>query len=315
MQSFLKILLFLLKPLGFEHRVHKLVKTALLFWGVSMLFEFLGKYLMLERNITEQPMDLVKMDFHLHDDYEIFLFLSGGVRYFIEKCSYDLVPGDILLMRPGEIHKATFTSNDAYERIVLNFPADLTKLFSTDRSILDHCYVNRPHGEKNRLNSTEDEKTELVALFEKLTILGTYPQSYNEQLMIAIFLEIMVKINRIFSDETRHSTNHLQHRKLKPILEYIDANLEGNLSLDALEKKFYITGSYLCQIFKQTTGSTLHEYIIYKRISRARQLLLKGESATNASFKCGFADYSNFVRAFRKVTGFSPREYVKRALA
>lgn len=280
-----------------------------------MLLNILGKTLKLERNITERPMDLVKMDFHLHDDYEIFLFLSGGVRYFIEKSSYDLVPGDILLMRPGEIHKATFTSNDTYERIVLNFPLELAELFSTERNSLAQCYKNRPHGEKNRLNSTEDEKTELVAFFEKLTILGTYPQPYNDQLITAVFLEIMVKINRIFIDETRLSANHLQHRRLKPILEYIDANLDGNLSLDALEKKFYITGSYLCQIFKQTTGSTLHEYIVYKRISRAKQLLLKGESAANASFKCGFSDYSNFVRAFRKVTGYSPREYVKQALA
>jgi len=260
-------------------------------------------------------MDSVKMDFHLHDEYEIFIFLSGGVRYFIEKNSYDLVPGDILLMRPGEIHKATFTSNETYERIVCNFSVDLLEQFADIGSSLAHCYQNRPHGEKNRLNSTEDEKSELIASFEKMVILNTYPQPWNVQLMIAMFLEAMVKINRIFADETRHSVNHLQHRKLKPILEYIDANLDGNLSLDALEKKFYITGSYLCQIFKQTTGSTLHEYIIYKRISRAKQLLLKGDSAANASFKCGFSDYSNFVRAFRKVTGYSPREYVKQALA
>ena len=37
------------------------------------------------KNSTKNPMDQVKMDFHLHDDYEIYLFLSGGVRYFIEK--------------------------------------------------------------------------------------------------------------------------------------------------------------------------------------------------------------------------------------
>ncbi len=280
-----------------------------------MLIELWDKYFSIEKNVTERPIDSVKIDFHLHDNYEIYLFLSGGVRYFIEKSSYDLVPGDILLIRPGEIHKAAFTTNDTYERIVCNFSKELVKLFSTDDTSLSHCYQNRPHGEKNRLNSTDDEKNELIALFEKMFILNTYPQPWNTQLMIAGFLEAMVKINRVFADETRHSVNHLQHRKLRPILEYIDANLEGNLSLGTLEKKFYITGSYLCQIFKQTTGSTLHEYIIYKRISRAKQLLLKGDTAANASFKCGFSDYSNFVRAFRKVTGYSPREYMKQALA
>lgn len=280
-----------------------------------MILEILGKKIIFEKNSTEKPMDSVKMDFHLHDDYELFLFLSGRVRYFIEKNSYDLVPGDILLMRPGEIHKAAFQTNETYERIVFNFPVDLADLLSVEGYSLSSCYRNRPHGEKNRLNSTEDEKAELMTLFEKFMLLSTYGQPWNRQLMLAVFLEILVEVNRIFADETRHYPNPLQHRKLKPILEYIDQNLAGDLSLEALSKRFYITGSYLCQIFKQTTGSTLHEYIIYKRISHARQQLLKGETAANASYKCGFSDYSNFVRAFKKVTGYSPREYLKQALS
>jgi AraC-like DNA-binding protein len=279
-----------------------------------MLFETWEKSFQMKRTITERPLDSVKMDFHLHDDYEVFLFLSGGLRYFIERNSYDLVPGDILLMRPGEIHKATFYSNEPYERIVWNFPIELLDQLSSEEHSLADCYHKRPHGEKNRLNSNEDEKTVLVALFEKMSILNTYSNKWYSQLLLSLFLEVMVKINCIFADKTRHYVSHLQHRKLKPILEYIDENLQDNLSLGVLEKKFYISSSYLCQIFKQTTGSTLHEYIIYKRISRAKQLLLKGDSAANASFKSGFSDYSNFVRAFKKVAGCTPREYIKQAL-
>lgn len=264
------------------------------------------------KNITENPLDEVKMDFHLHDNCEIYLFLSGGVRYFIEKNSYDLVPGDILLMRPGEVHKATFTSNETYERIILNFPESVLKMLSAEGNELNYCFFNRPHGEKNRLNSTDDEKNELIALLEKLIMVDKYKKNWSIQLKLSVFLELMVKINRIFSDETRSTPYHLHHRNLIPILEYIDQNLDKDLSLKSLQDKFYISGSYLCQIFKQTTGSTLHEYIIYKRISRAKQFLINGESSYNASFKSGFSDYSNFFRAFKKVTGYSPREYLKR---
>lgn len=275
------------------------------------MLETLIDEMMCTKNSTKNPMDLVKMDFHLHDNYEIYLFLSGGVRYFIEKNSYDLVPGDILLMRPGEIHKATFTSNETYERIVLNFPEDVLNMLSARGNELNYCYHSRPHGEKNRLNSNDDEKNELIALFEKFIMVDTYPKMWGMQLKLAIFLEIMVKINRIFSDNTRSIPSHLNHRRLKPILEYIDQNLNSNLSLKFLQQKFFISSSYLCQIFKQATGSTLHEYIIYKRISRAKQFLINGESAYNAAVKSGFSDYSNFVRAFKKVTGYSPREYLK----
>lgn len=275
------------------------------------MIEIIKNGILCTRNITENPMDKVKMDFHLHDDYEVYLFLSGGVRYFIEKNSYDLVPGDILLMRPDEIHRAAFISNETYDRIVLNFSEEIMRLLSAEGNLLDLCYYNRPHGEKNKLNTTDDEKNELIALFEKLILADTSLRMWSIQLKLSVFLEIMVKINRIFSDETRSAPSHLHHRKLIPILEYIDQNLDGDLSLKSLEKKFYISSSYLCQIFRQTTGSTLHEYIICKRISKAKQLLVNGESAYSASLKCGFSDYSNFVRDFKKVTGFSPREYLK----
>lgn len=274
------------------------------------MLEILKNEVVCTKNSTENPMDLVKMDFHLHDNFEIYLFLSGGVRYFVEKNSYDLVPGDILLMRPGEIHKATFTTNDTYERIVINFSEDVIKMLSTEEYNLNYCYFNRPHGEKNKLNSNDDEKNELITLIDKLILIDTYSKMWSTQLKISAFLEIMVKINSIFSDKTRYTPSPLRHRKLIPILEYIDQNLDTNLSLKSLQKQFYLSGSYLCQIFKQTTGSTLHEYIIYKRISRAKQFLINGESAANAAFKSGFNDYSNFVRAFKKVTGYSPREYL-----
>lgn len=276
------------------------------------MIEALTNEIICVKNITENPMDKVKMDFHLHDVFEIYLFLSGGVRYFIEKNSYDLVPGDILLMRPGEIHKATFTSNERYERIVVNFPENVLKMLSTDGNELSRCYLNRPHGEKNRLNSTDDEKNELIALFEKLVMADTYKKMWNVQLKLSVFLEIMVRINRFFSDETRTTSSPLHHRNLFPILEYIDQNLDKDLSLKSLQDRFFVSGSYLCQIFKQITGSTLHEYIIYKRISRAKQYLINGESSYNAAIKSGFSDYSNFYRAFKKVTGYSPREYVKK---
>ena len=263
---------------------------------------------------TKNPLDSVKFDFHLHDDYEIFILLSGDVRYFIEKTSYELVPGDVLLIRPGEIHKAAFTSNETYERIVCNFSGDIFNLLSEEGHVLSKCYTERPHGEKNKLMSNDDEKNELLASFEKMVMLKTYPQLWNPQMLLAVFIETMVKINRIFADESRSSPTHLQHRKLKPILDYIDSNLNKDLSLKTLQKKFFISGSYLCQIFKQTTGSTLHEYIVYKRISRAKQYLKNGESASNAAYKSGYSDYSNYVRAFRKVTGYSPREYSKKAL-
>ena len=57
---------------------------------------------------------------HHHDFYEIYFFISGQVEYQIEGRSYQLQPGDLLLISPLELHQPIFESVvQPYERIVL----------------------------------------------------------------------------------------------------------------------------------------------------------------------------------------------------
>jgi YesN/AraC family two-component response regulator len=99
--------------------------------------------------------------------------------------------------------------------------------------------------------------------------------------------------------------------KLIPILQYIEDNIDKDLSLDVLEHSFYIDKFYLSRLFKKVTGSNLHEFILYKRISRAKQLLSNGNSAIEACALSGFNDYSNFHRIFKRTVGVSPGKYKK----
>lgn len=60
---------------------------------------------------------------------------------------------------------------------------------------------------------------------------------------------------------------------------------------------FYLSSSYLCRIFKDSTGTTINQYITAKRISRAKVLLAEGHPVAEDSSLCGFGDYSNFLPA------------------
>ena len=60
-----------------------------------------------------------KVDFHEHEFYEIFFFLSGDVSYIIDGRTYSLRPGDILLTDNRDIHKPDIRPGKPYERYVL----------------------------------------------------------------------------------------------------------------------------------------------------------------------------------------------------
>jgi YesN/AraC family two-component response regulator len=120
-----------------------------------------------------------------------------------------------------------------------------------------------------------------------------------------------VLINQLFLNQKHSDSGINMHQKLSPVLDYIEQNLDQDLSLDQLEKEFYINKFYLIKLFKKYTGSTIHEYIIYKRISLAKRYLSQGCNVTEACMKSGFNDYSSFLRMFKKRIGVTPREYLK----
>jgi AraC-like DNA-binding protein len=122
-------------------------------------------------------------------------------------------------------------------------------------------------------------------------------------------MEVLVLINSIYHGRT-HAHNELDvHHKLSPVLDYIELHLHEPLTLELLENRFFINKYYLLRLFKQYTGSTVHEYIVTKRIAMAKKYLSEGMSVLDACMRCGFNDYTSFLRMFKKKIGVLPKEY------
>lgn len=272
-------------------------------------YENLEHYVGYGHSAIDNPASL---DFHLHNFFEIYFFISGNVNYFIEKKVYTLKYGDLLIMNSHEIHKPSFTMSATYERIVIHFDPQVARLLSSPAFNLLHCFINRPIGEQNKINLSNSQKDDILRLFYKMEYLKKNKPDGWEVLHLAYFTEILVFINRAFMNIEYSEENTSVPEKLVPILDYIDSRLETDLSLEALEGKFYINRFYLSRLFKKSTGSSIHEYILFKRISKAKKLLSEGHSVTDTCMLSGFSDYSNFIRMFKKTTGISPGQYKKK---
>lgn len=260
-----------------------------------------------DHTITEDP-SKSSFDFHLHNRFEIYFFISGDVRYFIEKSVHRLKYGDLLIMNSHEIHKPSIQPDIPYERIVIHFNPDDVSCMSHDDYNLLECFTGRRSGENNLVRLDTGQQTEVLALLKRIENLNMDSEGASV-LRLAYFMELMVYINEVY----KHSCYSEERSKLSetiiPIFDYIERNLDGDLTLESLEQKFFINRYYLCKLFKKNTGSSLHEYIIYKRISKAKLLLSEGCSVSEACSCSGFNDYSNFLRMFKRTVGITPGRY------
>lgn len=249
------------------------------------------------------------VDFHLHEGFEIYFLISGDINYFVEKTVYSVKYGDLIITNNHEIHKPNFLSNKNYERITLIFDPAYIKPFSALDFDLLHCFINRPRGEQNKITLNDEQRENVLRLFHLFEQLTKTPKAGNDILKLGHLLELLVYINRLFLKSEYSDENKSTPPKLIPILDFIDKNLEGDLSLSAIEKKFFLDKFYINRLFKKCTGSTIHDYIIYKRISMAKKLMSGGFTATESCYKSGFNDYSNFSKMFKKTVGISPKSY------
>ena len=128
----------------------------------------------------------------------------------------------------------------------------------------------------------------------------------------AYITELLVLLNKAYFDMPEGEMAEVGYNeKINDIIGYINENLCGDLSLDTLAKKFYISKYHLSRQFKENVGFTLHQYVLKKRLMNARALLQEGGTVGESFVQSGFNDYSNFSRSFKEEFGYSPKQYMR----
>lgn len=102
-----------------------------------------------------------------------------------------------------------------------------------------------------------------------------------------------------------------RNRRLKPVLDHINDNLEHVITVDELADIMGITPQHFCVLFKEVTGIRPVEFINSHRIRRAKDLLVSEPSLQVADVgrRVGFDNNSYFSTTFKKFEGISPRQY------
>jgi AraC family transcriptional regulator len=105
----------------------------------------------------------------------------------------------------------------------------------------------------------------------------------------------------------------LSAQQLSRVTDWIEARLgDGDISLLRLARVAGVSASHFRSLFKRSMSVPVHEYVIRRRVERARTLLLKGDlPASQIALAAGFAHQSHMARCMRRVLGVTPSELAR----
>lgn len=254
--------------------------------------------------------DMEPQDEQMHDFFELVLVTDGAVEFVVQERRDRLCKGDLILLRPGIAHRE-IPEDGYYERFVLWINPWYLSRLSTRKTNLSNCFViaeKRGYVVRFEPSFRNQIRTLLNEMVDE-----THRNAFGSDLMLDALLKmLLVLLDRgqtLLQSDPAEETE--PGRNIQEIVRYVDLHYTDNLTLDSLSEAFYISKFYLSRSFEHFTGKSIHQYVLEKRMQMAKQLLLFGERPMDIYGLCGFADYSNFYRTFKKYYQVSPNQFLK----
>ncbi|SHN59994.1 AraC-type DNA-binding protein [Butyrivibrio hungatei DSM 14810] len=249
------------------------------------------------------------MEMHIHDCYEVYFSISGGKQFLIDNKIYDIAPGDLFLINQYDSHYLTQIDQELHERIVIMIDPDFMRSISSNETNLDACFQKRTEEFSHKISLTSEQQSRFLYFVNKILSSNDYGHDLLEK---ATFTELFVMINQIINNKLSDNVPNkvsTYNDQVDAILSYLNNNIQYPISIGDLSKQFFISESYICRLFKSATGTTINKYMTARRISIAKSLLAEGIGVSEVCERCGFSDYSNFLKSFTKSVGISPKKY------
>ena len=226
------------------------------------------------------------------DCYCIEYIISGRGTIKTEHGNLYPEAGDIYLLYKGEDHYYYSSADEPWVKIWINFSGELV-------DVLIDTYKLRPH----QLFHYNGEKyfRDIHATLERRDISSAAIMSR----VAIIFHRLVQGLSELINKDRKRISSEALALK-----NYIDANINSQLSTEALASHIYKSQSQAIRIFKAAYGITPYEYYTDIRIKRAMSLLRStGLSVKEIAYRLSFCDEHYFSNVFKKHTGRSPREY------
>lgn len=237
---------------------------------------------------------------HYHKNYEVYYLKDGVCRYFIDRKSYKLTAGDIVVIPPGVIHNTVYESN-THTRILLSCSADYIP-HSVLKNIKKLVYFGQ----------TPETAKHIETTYKRIQKAVSEPDEFSED-------SIRCYLMNLFLIMAKASTDSYEVKTGSPFIEqavsFIRKNYMNKMTLSQTARHCAVSAEHLSRVFKKETGFGFNEYLNIYRLKKAESLLKSGnvKSISEVAFHCGFNDSNYFSNAYKKMYNITPSQVKKQS--
>ncbi len=273
---------------------------------VEHLYRYNSDDILFSRMLDPIP-DQKNFCMHTHDFCELLFVLHGKGSYLVEGSRYPIQPGCILMMRDNESHQLLSDETQPYDRVVLQF---YPKAISSDSRLFEMFY-GRELGQWNYYEPDQVRRSCAGDLLLRMQS-HTLPKELTNLIFECEIPACLLLLLEVFFEMKAGGFQKREKGTGELLIDFVNQHLFDDLSLSFLSDHFFLSKSQLNRIFRASTGTTLWEYVLAKRLVVARQKIRSGGAIQQICRECGFRDYSSFWRAYRKKFGTGPANDRKR---
>lgn len=248
---------------------------------------------------------------HKHNFYAVFLFTSGTGLHEIDFHRYDVKPGSVFFLYPGQTH--SWELSDDADGFMFFHSEEFYEMAYVSNSIKEFPFFESNYSEKCiYLNAQQEHSIEL--LFKTLYQETMANEWKKKLLLLSVLTQIYIHLNRYIEHHSTVNFSNLRHYRhlFSQFEKELDSHFIEIKSATQYAEILNISQKHLNRIVKSITNTTTTDVITNRIVLEAkRQLIYTDNSLAQIALYLGYDDYTYFSRMFKKFTGVNASEFRK----
>lgn len=248
---------------------------------------------------------------HRHSFFFVALTTKGSGKHMIDFNTYDIKPGAIFFMTPGQAH--SFKLSKDFDGYIFFHTREFFDLSFTSERVEKYPFFSAVSSTALLQLNSEVTTKRITALFAEIDAEYTRNETMKYQKLVALLCVLYIELARLCETKLKRIPQNVSIVRLRKLEKLIDKNFREIKSSSEYASMMNVSEKHLNRITKSMLNKTLSDLISERIILEAKRMLVHSEySIAEVAHYLGYLDNAYFSRFFKKKTGETPTVFIEK---